>query len=110
MATAPNRIQANEGREDPDLVLPRAVREAARRSEELAKEAGLAPADPPNPVVAPETPPPPVAEVPVVPPSEPPPQEPQDWEHRYKTLQGRAEADRKRARDAIEQLTQRVDQ
>lgn len=100
----PVRTASPADNRDPDTKIPRAVREANERADNMYNGADAAAGDPSSPP-APETPPPPAAV-----PSEPPQEEQGSWEHRYKTLQGRAEADRKRAREAIDQLTSRVDQ
>lgn len=65
-----------------------------------AQPSGAAPPAGATPAPAQE---PPAQEPPAEPANEPP-----DWERRYKTLHGRAEADRKRSRETISELTHRL--
>lgn len=125
---------ASPGSVDPNVKIPRHVLEAGKRSEEIQRRVfGTAePSVAENMVKAAGEPVPPGTTVPVpmepgmpVPPQEPvtppsneppaPPQaaapaEPVDWEQRYKRLHGRHEADTKRNREAIAQLSERVEQ
>lgn len=107
---------------DPQVVVPRAVREAAERATEAqrvhmgAAEPTVLPPDAPpgEGSPGPSSPPDgtqPAAAAPPQSPSEPPPQatsEGDDWETRYRTLHGRYEADRKRHRDEIGQMGNRL--
>lgn len=119
MASEKNRTQMPPGSNDPDVTIPRAVREAAQRAEQLVKDSGAESGDPSHPTPTPEMPPPAVEPPPTVPPTGEPPQEPLEDTveqisakelHRLKTIAGRAESDRKRAREAIDQLNQRIEQ
>lgn len=112
---------------DPNVVIPRAVREASERSS-AAQRASIGMAEPPVIPPAsdpkpgepqPPAPTPPVVAQPAAEPPSPPrtdgsPQAPtngdESWEAKYKTLHGRFEAERKRSREGIEQLTGRVHQ
>jgi hypothetical protein len=127
---APRREQAPPT--DPGVKVPRAVREGAERAE-AAQRASLGIAEPlvlppeEPPAVPPAFPPPATSGEPppaanalpppneVVSPQEPPSEPPDDpngrtWEERYKTINGRYEADRKRSREQVDQLINRVQQ
>lgn len=116
---------------DPEVRIPRAVREASERAA-AAQTASIGTAEPPvipdpnAPPAPPQDPPPAVPPQPVVPPAAEPPSPPQpspappqaptapaepiNWEERYKTLNGRYEADRKRHREALNDMTGRITQ
>lgn len=106
---------------DPDVKIPRAVREAAERSTE-AQRIHIGDAEPPvippdNSPPAPGTPsaPSPAAEgvpspSPQAAPPQAPPQDEGSLEDRYKTLHGRYEAERKRHREQLAQMTERMSQ
>jgi hypothetical protein len=106
---------------DPGVQVPRAVREAADRATE-AQRVHIGDAEPPvlppngsdqPPGPTPGGAPPPAAEGS---PSPPPPQEAprsdddESWEVRYKNIRGRMEAERKRSRESVEAMAQRISQ
>src|SRR5262249_31699774 len=105
---------------DPDIRVPRAIREAAARAEAAQKTAyGTAeppvvapPTGEPSPPAAPpaDAPPAPVVTEPPSPPTPAPQEPPQpiDWEAKYKTDLGRIEAERKQSRENIAQMSQRM--
>lgn len=106
---------------DPDIRVPRAIREAAARAEAAQKTAyGTAepavvapPEGEPSPPATPPNgaPPAPAVGDPSPTPTPPPPQEPPkptDWEAKYKTDAGRWEAERKRNREAFETMNGRM--
>src|SRR5262252_3218654 len=117
MMATPRREQAPPT--DPDVVIPRAVREAAARATTAQQESigqaeppvapdpsAVPPADPP--IASAGAPQPPA--VGTLPPPAPPQeaQRPVDWEARYKTDFGRLEADRKKFRDSSQQMADRI--
>jgi len=109
--------QLPPGRVDPDVKIPKQILEAGKRSEEIQQAiAGAA-----EPSVATQVEqqanPPAQGEQPPVQPQQAPPQQPEQpqqpeseetWERRFKSLNGRIEAENKRMRDSIAQLSDRA--
>lgn len=104
----------DHGGVDPDVKVPRAIREQSERAA-AAQLASIGQAEPPVlPPVTPEVTPPAQAELPlqqgapVAPPAEPQhdPNAPIDWEKKYKTLNGRIEAENKKVRTLSERMQQ----
>jgi len=119
--------QLPQGAVDPNVKIPKSVLEAGQRSEAIQRAvAGEAepsvaaqvegqvengaqnPPDGSQPPVQVENQPvqPPPAEPPVAPPLE----DEASWERKFKSLQGRHDADQRRANDMITQLSNRLDQ
>jgi len=96
---------------DPDVVVPRAVRQAAERAT-TAQYESIGQAEPPvNGAIPPGTPP--GAPAPAAGPSSLPqlqeqPESEQTWEHKYKSLQGRLADDRKKSGEIIGELSERI--
>jgi hypothetical protein len=96
--------------------LPRAVREAAARSDQLVREIGGDPDDPPAPATVADDPPadpapietPPFRQVPATVADDPPPPAPApattDWEQRYNTLKGKYDTEVPTLRNRLTQL------
>lgn len=109
------RKQAPQGAVDPNVKIPKAVRDAGKRAEVIqqavtgeaepsvaetvAAANGATPPAPPAPE-APPAPPAPEAAAPPAPPAPAPSEPPVDWERQFKSLQGRFE----QQRDAITQM------
>ena len=92
---------------DPDLAVPRAVREAAERATE-AQRVSIGDAEPSS------LPKPDGSDTPAAAPHQqyPPQEAPQDgnWEQRARTLHGRIEAENRRHREITEQMASRITQ
>lgn len=105
------------GKPDPNVVLPPAVKKAAERSEELARQAkelrANAPPEPPplTPAPAPATPSSGVTMTNFTPANSNPPEvapegnaDNPDWEHQFKSMQGRYEREQENARRMARQI------
>lgn len=109
-------MQIVTAQNDPNVKMPRAVREAAARADAMYKKPELevvepapapAPEDPPPVEVSPETPeaPQPVTSESNQPEPTPAPAPSVDWEHRFKSMQGRYERSQQEMRQMGEQVT-----
>ena len=81
---------------DPNVRIPQQVQDAAARANEIAASMKLPPPPPPPPSSK-------ITNVSDI--SEGPPQDP-DWEHRYNSMKGRAEANEARARQQAQQISE----
>lgn len=123
-----------QGAVDPNVKIPRAVREAGKRSEDIQRQitgqaepsvvaeptettppsngTGTPEVTPPgNPPTTEDQPAPPPQVEPIPPPApqQSQPETQDDWERKFKSLQGRLDQDAKRQRDVLNQLSQRVE-
>ena len=109
--------QGPQGAVDPNVKIPKQILDAGKRSEAIQHaisgdaEASVAAQLENGKEPPPQGDPPPQQQ------GDPPPQQqepqdnrPVDWERQFKSLQGRTEADARRQRDAINQLSQRLEQ